>query len=165
MVGTAASAVREVGRWSEVLCIGVPWSAIPSVVSAAADSLDGKLVIDATNALDASAHHPPEFTMSGAEELQRLAPKARVVKAFNVIMAQQLEKGSPGGQVLTTLIAGDDAEAKRAALELAREIGFVAMDAGLLENARILEAMPVLNTQLGYFLGVGTPPGPGTAHG
>ena len=38
-------------------------------------------------------------------------------------------------------VAGDDAEAKRVAMDLAADIGFEPYDAGAVENARILEDM------------------------
>ena len=44
-------------------------------------------------------------------------------------------------------------------LELGRGIGFDAMDAGPLRNARQLEALGYFNIQLGYVLGNGTDTG------
>ena len=41
-------------------------------------------------------------------------------------------------------------------LELARAIGFDAVDAGPLKNARLLEPLAQLNIQLGYMLKLGT---------
>ena len=37
-----------------------------------------------------------------------------------------------------------------------RDIGFDAVNSGLLKNARLLEPLGVLNIQLGYFLGYGS---------
>ena len=50
---------------------------------------------------------------------------------------------------------GDDAGAKNDALGLARDIGFDAIDAGPLSNARLLEPFAYLNIQLGYVLNMG----------
>jgi predicted dinucleotide-binding enzyme len=44
-------------------------------------------------------------------------------------------------------------------LELARNIGFDAIDAGPLSNARLLEPLGYLNIQLGYMLKMGTQTG------
>jgi len=49
-----------------------------------------------------------------------------------------------------------DASAKKTVLDLARGIGFDAVDAGPLKNARLLEPFAFLNIQLGYALGMGT---------
>ncbi len=60
-----------------------------------------------------------------------------------------------GDQPLTAFVAGDDADAKATVLALARDIGFDAVDAGPLRNARLIEAMAYLNIQLAYVLGMG----------
>ena len=74
----------------------------------------------------------------------------RVVKAFNTVFAQHMDSGRLGDKPLTAFVAGDDASAKTSVLELAREIGFDAVDAGPLKNARLLEPLALLNIQLGY---------------
>ena len=38
---------------------------------------------------------------------------------------------------------------------MARDIGFAAVDAGPLQNARYLEPLAYLNIQLGYVIGLG----------
>ncbi len=48
---------------------------------------------------------------------------------------------------------------------LAREIGFDAIDAGPLKNARLLEPFAYLNIQLGYVLQMGTQIGFKLLHG
>ncbi len=63
--------------------------------------------------------------------------------------------GRLGDQPLTAFVAGDDADAKATVLALARDIGFDAVDAGPLRNARLIEAMAYLNIQLAYVLGMG----------
>jgi predicted dinucleotide-binding enzyme len=165
VIASDAPGVRDVADWSEIVFIAAPVSAVDAIVKTAADALDGKTVVDLTNALDAGAYLEPRFVTSGGEELQRSAPKARVVKAFNVILAQTMETGRAGGQALTALVAGDDAGAKRVVLDLVRELGFDALDAGPLKNARLLESMPVLTTQLCYFVGLGAHTAPTSCAG
>lgn len=113
-------------------------------------------MIDVTNALDAKMSLALGFTTSGAEELQKKLPRARVVKAFNTQFAQHMDSGRLGDQRLTVFVAGDDAAAKSDVTELASAIGFEAVDAGPLANARLLEPLGYLNIQLGYVLGLGT---------
>jgi predicted dinucleotide-binding enzyme len=105
------------------------------------------------------------FTTSGAEELQNKLPKSRVVKAFHTVFAPHMDTGKLGDQRLTTFVASDDASAKKAVLELARGIGFDAVDAGPLKNARLLEPLAFFNIQLGYVLGMGTQIGFKLLHG
>jgi predicted dinucleotide-binding enzyme len=67
-----------------------------------------------------------------------------------------MDSGRLADQRLTVFVAGDDADAKRTTVELATSIGFDAVDAGPLANARHLEPLGYLNIQLGYVLGLGT---------
>lgn len=154
--GDDATAVREAAGWAGVVILAVPFGAIDDVVKTAGSALENKVVVDVTNALDAQMRLAVGFTMSGAEELQRKVPAARVVKAFNTVFAQHMSSGRLAGKALTAFVAGDDAAAKDVVLGLARDIGFDAVDAGPLQNARLLEPFGFLNIQLGYVLGMGT---------
>jgi predicted dinucleotide-binding enzyme len=87
-----------------------------------------------------------------------------VVKAFNTVFAQHMSRGSVVGQQLSLFAAGDDAAARKAVLELGKAIGFDAIDAGPLKNARHLEALGYFNIQLGYVLGHGPDIGFKLAH-
>lgn len=164
-VGKDAQAIREAATWGEVVFLAVPFGAIDDVVREAGDALAGKTVVDVTNALDANMNLAIGFTTSGAEELQKKLPKARVVKAFNTVFAQQMDSGRVGDEPLSAFVAADDDEAKKGVLELARQIGFDAIDAGPLKNARLLEPLAFLNIQLGYGLGMGKQIGFKLLHG
>lgn len=83
------------------------------------------------------------FTTSGAEELQKAIPGAHVVKAFNTVFAQNMSEGSAAGQQLTVFAAGDNKQARDEVLALGKAIGFDAIDAGPLSNARPLEALDI----------------------
>lgn len=164
-VGKDPGAIREAASWAEVVLLAVPFGAIDDVVKAAGEALAGKTVIDVTNALDASMNLAVGFATSGAEELQKKLPKARVVKAFNTVFAQHMDSGRLNDKPLTAFVAADDAAAKQTVLELARGIGFDAVDAGPLKNARQLEPLAFFNIQLGYVLGMGTQIGFKLLHG
>jgi predicted dinucleotide-binding enzyme len=63
-----------------------------------------------------------------------------VVKAFNTVFAIHMDSGKIGGQSLTAFVAGTTPGPKAVVLGLARStIGFDPVDAGPLENARLLE--------------------------
>jgi 8-hydroxy-5-deazaflavin:NADPH oxidoreductase len=155
-IGSAPPDVRSAGAWAEVVVLAVPYPAIDAVVVELGDSVRGKVVVDVTNALTANFELAVGFTTSGAEELQKKLPAARVVKAFNTVFAEHMDTGHLNGTPLTALAAGEDVAAKATVLNLAREIGFDAVDAGPLTNARWLEALGYLNIQLGYMLKMGT---------
>jgi predicted dinucleotide-binding enzyme len=155
-VGKDPAAVRGVADWAQVVLLAVPYGALESAVQEAGRGLDGKTVIDATNALGPKMELAVGFQTSGAEELQKRIPAAKVVKAFNTVFAQHMETGLLGNQRLSAFVAGDDPGAKTETLELARDLGFDPVDAGPLQNARLLEPMGYLNIQLGYVLKLGT---------
>jgi len=150
------AAVRDTATWGDIVILAVPFGAIGDVVKTAGEVLGGKTVVDVTNALDADMSLAVGFSTSGAEELQKKLPKARVVKAFQTVFAQHMDSGKLRDQPLTAFVAGDDAGAKSSVLALARDIGFDAVDAGPLRNARLLEPLGYFNIQLGYVLGMGT---------
>ena len=111
-VGDDKSEVRETAAWAEVVILAVPFGAIDSAIQAAGAALDGKTLVDVTNALTPAMELAVGFTTSGAEELQRKSPKARVVKAFNTVFAQHMETGRLGDQPLSAFVAGDDERAR-----------------------------------------------------
>jgi predicted dinucleotide-binding enzyme len=138
-----------------VVVLAVPYGALDEALRELDDSVAGKTLVDVTNALTPDFQLALGFTTSGAEELQKKAPRAKVVKAFNTVFAGTMSDGRVKGQTLTLFVAGDDSGAKEQVLALGRDIGFDAVDAGPLKNARWLEALGYFNIQLGYTLKMG----------
>ena len=155
-VGNDKARIRETAGWAEAVIVAVPFGAIDDVVKTAGEALAGKTVVDVTNALGKDMNLAVGFDTSGAEELQKKVPKARVVKAFNTVFAKHMDSGRVGDQPLSAFVTGDDQGAKATVLQFARDIGFDPIDCGPLKNARFLEPLAVLNIQLGYALKMGT---------
>ena len=155
-VGNEPSRVREIANWGEHIVLAMPFAAVDDVLRNLGDAVNGKTLIDATNALTRDFQLALGFTTSGAEELQKKAPSAKVVKAFNTVFAEHIATGEVSGAKLTLFAAGDDQPAKELVLAMGRDIGFDAVDAGPLQNARWLETLGYLNIQLGYMLKMGT---------
>jgi 8-hydroxy-5-deazaflavin:NADPH oxidoreductase len=147
--------IAAVASWADIIVLAVPFAAVPEVARELRAAADGKPVIDATNALTADMQLAVGFSTSGGEELQKALPRAHVVKAFNTVFAQHMSRGSVGGQQLSLFAAGDDEAARREILQLGKAIGFDAVDAGPLKNARQLEALAYFNIQLGFVQGNG----------
>jgi predicted dinucleotide-binding enzyme len=143
-------------KWGDVVILAVPWTAHGSIAKAAGKYLDGKTVVDVSNILTPSYDLAIGFTTSGAEELQKLMPRARVVKAFNTVFAETMKTGRMHGEQLTVFVAGDDQGSKDTVRKLAEDIGFDSVDAGPLKSARYLEPLGMLNITLGYGLKMGT---------
>jgi NADPH-dependent F420 reductase len=79
---------------------------------------------------------PGRHQGSLAEEVARLV-KAPVASGFQSFAAANVVEGDPGD----ALIAGEQSDAKKLALELAEHLGARAIDVGPLANSRALEGM------------------------
>ncbi len=156
LVGKDPGRAREAAAWGQVIILATPYGVLDDVIREMGDAASGKLLVDATNVLTPDFQLALGFTTSGAEELQKKVPSAKVVKAFNTVFAQHMATGQVKGTTLTLFVAGDDQGAKEQVLGLGRDIGFDAVDAGPLNNARWLETLGYLNIQLGYMLKMGT---------
>lgn len=77
-----------------------------------------------------------------------MVPDTKVIKAFNTIFADVMDKTEWNGNKLTAFIAGDDNNAKSTVSSLAESIGYAPLDVGSLTNARYLESMAHLNIQI-----------------
>jgi 8-hydroxy-5-deazaflavin:NADPH oxidoreductase len=154
MVGKG-SELQATAAWADMVILAVPFGVVEAVASEISQAAKGKPVVDVTNALAQAGGLALGFSTSGAEELQKKLPGAMVMKAFNTIFAQNMSTGKVKNAALFLPVAGDDAKAKAAVLQLARDIGFDAVDAGPLANARLLEPLGFLNIQLGYVVNKG----------
>src|SRR5258708_442994 len=133
--GFAIVAVKEAAAAAGVIVLALPWAALASVVKGLG-SLAGKIVIDATNPLAPDMSLAVGHNDSAGETVARLAPGARVVKAFNTTGADNMADSSYGGSKLMMPIAGDDADAKTTVMSLARDLGFEPLDTGPLAMSR-----------------------------
>jgi predicted dinucleotide-binding enzyme len=119
---------------ADVVVFALRWGAIPTTLERM-PALAGRVVIDAMNRLDGDP------TRSTTEDLADLLPGARLVKAFNTIGFENYVTARERAVPTAVFVAGDDAEAKRVAMDLAGQLGFSPEDAGGLANARSLEMM------------------------
>lgn len=141
---------------AEVVIVALPWPETEAALKALGAALDGKVIADATNPIRAD-FSGLEFGQddSAGERIQRLCPKARVVKAFNTTgAANQTDPEYPSGRV-TMLLAGDDAAAVEVVRGLAADAGFEPLAAGPLKLARQLEQLAWLWIHLAYKAGLG----------
>lgn len=155
--GHGARAVRpeQIAGNADLLILAVPYGAAAEALRGAGD-VTGKTVVDITNPLKADMSGLVlGYSTSAAEEIQKAASGAKVVKAFNTIFAQVLGR-APGGTKTQVVYAGDDARAKDAVRALIESVGFEPVDAGPLANARHLEPLGMLTIYLGYVAGRGT---------
>ncbi|HET9614996.1 MAG TPA: NAD(P)-binding domain-containing protein [Candidatus Limnocylindrales bacterium] len=118
---------------TDAIVFSLRWDAAEAMI-ADLRSLDGRVVIDAMNRFS-------DPLRSTTQDLADRLPAARVVKAFNTTGFENMSTARSRSQKAAMFVAGDDPEAKRVAMDLARQIGFEPEDAGPLANAKILEDM------------------------
>jgi hypothetical protein len=154
--GIQGGGIAAAVSMADMVLLAVPYAAVADVIRQAGN-LDGKILLDLTNPITADFQDLQiGHTTSAAEEIQRLAPSALVVKAFNTIFAQLLPREARPNQPLQVLIAADDDDAKACVSALAETVGFTSINAGGLRNSRFIEPIGEMNIHFGYFLGWGT---------
>src|SRR5438105_12930769 len=141
-VKRAEEAVKD----AEVVVIATPWSATEAAIKSIG-SLAGKVVIDCTNPLGMG----PDglqlvlgFNTSAGEQVASWARGASVFKTLNTTGAGNMAKAADYRVKPVMLVAGDDAGRKPKVMELVGKLGFEAVDAGPLKNARLLEPLAML---------------------
>jgi len=154
--GVPTAAPAEVVRIADLVVLAVQGKVAVELVESVADELDGKVLVDATNPLDTSGGLPTLFVGhddSLGEQVQRAAPGARVVKAYNPVgNALMVDPELPGGPP-TMFIAGNDDEAKATVTGLLEETGWDVADLGGIEASRWLEPMCLAWTYYGFRTG------------
>jgi predicted dinucleotide-binding enzyme len=148
--GTPAEAARD----AQVLLLAVHWSRVEDVLSQAGD-VSGRVVLTCTLPMNRrDTELVVAHTTSGAEELAKRIPKARVVSIFNTVPSEVLvpvfearESAEPRPSLV---YCGEDRAAKRLAARLARDVGFEPVDLGRLKLARLTEPFALLVAALAY---------------
>ena len=138
-------------RAGDIVVLAVPYAAIASILEANKASLAGKILVDISNPVNFENMDElltPAWS-SAAEEIAKLIPEARVVKAFNTNFAATIAAKQVAGKEKTTVqLASADQEAKKILAGYIQEGGLDTIDAGELKRARELEAMGFLQITL-----------------
>ncbi len=154
--GAQCGSLRGAAEAADVIFLAVPYDAARETL-ASAGALDGKIVVDITNPLNADfSGLTIGHTTSAAETIQAAFPKTRVVKALNTVFAPLIANPVINGAPVTAFFAGDDEDANATVRAILERAGFHPEFAGQLKSARYLEPVAGLNIALGYGLGGGT---------
>jgi 8-hydroxy-5-deazaflavin:NADPH oxidoreductase len=114
-----------------------------------AAELEGKIVVDISNPLDESwTRLATDPSTSSAELLAERLSESRIVKAFNTTHAPALSDGQVDETPLDVFLASDDGAAKSQVAELVQAAGLRPIDAGTLDNARLLERLTAFQVEL-----------------
>jgi predicted dinucleotide-binding enzyme len=146
--GTPAEAAKD----ADAVLLAVHWLRFDDVLKQAGE-LAGKVVITCSLPMNEDdAALAVGTTSSGAEELAKKLPRARIAAAFNTVPSEAFfpVHGSKPESRPHIVYYGDDERAKEVAAQLIREIGFEPLDAGPLRVARYAEPFALLVAQLAY---------------
>jgi len=141
-LGKAISPVSaEIALSADIVFLAIPFGAIPAVLNKARGQWNGRIVVDASNAIEFPAFKPADLGgRLSTEVVASLTSGSRVVKAFNTIPAQKLsEVPAQAGGRRVVVLSGDDAEARSDISSLIESLGFAALDLGTLHQASHLQ--------------------------
>ncbi len=151
--GARAGTPREAAQKADAILLAVHWSRMDDVLKQAGD-LSGKVIVTCSLPMDAgNTKLIVANTSSGAEELAKKIPKARVASAFNTVPSEVLFGVYEARRKTTRpslVYCGDDEIGKTVAAELIRDVGFDPVDVGPLRIARYTEPFALLVAQLAY---------------
>jgi predicted dinucleotide-binding enzyme len=142
---------EQAAQSADIIVLCVKGTVAEKIVEKMKRHLSGKTVIDTTNPI---ADAPPQngvlkyFTSleeSLMERLQRIAPDAQFVKAFNSIGSGLMVNPDFANDTKPTMfICGDNDDAKKKVYEILEKFGFEIEDMGKAESARAIEPLCIL---------------------
>jgi len=135
---------------ADVIILAVPYQAEKEIAEKIKEVANQKIVISIANPLNETFNGLVTAPgTSAAEELQKLLPNSKVIKAFNTTFAADFASPVIDGKQADAFIAGEDEEALHTVAELVTTAGFNPIIAGNLSVSRTLESMQLLLIQLG----------------
>jgi len=133
----------DAARAADIVVLSVPYEAHAGTLEMIADAAQGKILVDVTAPLDPENKKKTlrvsEGSAAQASQL-RLGSNVRVVAAFQNISYTHLTD-LQAGLGCDVLVCGNDKEAKKQVIELAKAAGMAAFDAGPIENAVVAEGL------------------------
>jgi NADPH-dependent F420 reductase len=142
---------------ADLVFLATPYQAISAALAGLEPALQGKVLVDCTNPVEAGLTHPLS-SGSGSEQVQKLVLTAKVVKAFTIYGYENFEDPHyPGYGELqpAMLVVGDDTNAKAVVAGLVEQLGWRAVDAGPLSSALHLEHLALLWIKMARVQGKG----------
>jgi 8-hydroxy-5-deazaflavin:NADPH oxidoreductase len=154
--GASAGTVAEAAQ-ADLVLLAVGWDAVPAAVNDI--NLAGRIVIDATNQWGGPGTEIVDLgDQTGSEHNAALMPGARVVKAFNTLLAGvTAQNPSRTDGRLVVFIAGDDPDAKDTVSDFVDSMGFSPVDLGGAREGRLMQAGGPLGGGLQVVKPSGTP--------
>jgi predicted dinucleotide-binding enzyme len=128
-----SSAIRD----SEVILFSVPWKTVQEIAQANVDSLNGKLLIDATNNFAGPV-------INNLKALQDAAPDAKIYRAFNSLGWEVFANPMISGHTVDMFYSGPDGKTRDAVHKLIEEIGVNPIWVGDNDRIQLVDNMGAL---------------------
>ena len=135
---------------ADIIILALPFAAEKEIATKIKEVANQKIVISIANPLNETYNGlvtAPDT--SAAEELQKLLPNSKVIKAFNTSFAADFSSPVIDGKQADAFIAGNEEDALQTVAELVSTAGFNPIITGNLPVSRTLENMQLLLIQLG----------------
>jgi len=146
----AVDCSTEASWEADIIILALPYEAEKEVAEKIREMANQKIVISIANPLNSSYNGlVTAADTSAAEELQKLLPNSKVIKAFNTTFAADFTTPVIDGKQVDAFVAGNDEDALQTVSELVTTAGFNPIVAGNLSVSRTLESMQLLLIQLG----------------
>ena len=146
----AVDCSTEASWEADIIILALPYEAEKEVAEKIREMANQKIVISIANPLNSSYNGlVTAVDTSAAEELQKLLPNSKVIKAFNTTFAADFTTPVIDGKQVDAFVAGNDEDALQTVSELVTTAGFNPIVAGNLAVSRTLESMQLLLIQLG----------------
>lgn len=143
------SCFTEASWEADIIISAVPYEAEREMAEKIKEMANQKIVISIANPLNSTYDGLVTApNTSAAEELQKLLPNSKIVKAFNTTFAADFNTPVIDGKQVDAFIAGNSQEALEIVSELVSTAGFNPVIAGDLSVSRTLENMQFLLIQL-----------------
>jgi predicted dinucleotide-binding enzyme len=148
-----AGTPREAAEDADAMLLAVHWLRFDDVLKQAGD-LSARVILSCSLPMsEDNSELVIGRTSSAAEALAKKLPKAHVVSAFNTVPSEVLfgvYQARNKARRPSLVYCGDDADAKKLAAHLIRDVGFDPVDVGPLRIARYTEPFALLMGQIAY---------------
>ena len=134
---------REATAKADIVLLAVPYDGMKPILEDIKPAAAGKVIVNIASSLDAEKKSRARINPAGsiAMEIQMFFGEgAKIVDAFQNISPEQLEKFDEKIET-DVLVVGADRETRDMVIGLIKKVGIDAFDAGMIQNAVIVETM------------------------
>lgn len=127
---------------ADIIILAIPHNAEKQIAEQIRDVATGKVIISISNPTEHLSNNPgSQPATSAAEQLQRLLPNSKVVKAFNTMSVAHFEATANARRTIDIYIAGNNGDAVDVVARMVSSVGFHPVKVGDLSVSRTLERL------------------------